>query len=101
MVLKTIFPGCGVRASLMLFLKFDIYFWIYFLIKIEDGTQKELFPTGSKHQEPTVTKLDNDRLAVGRDDMTIFIDYEGNPTQKYALSWSEMPLAMGKYPSQV
>ena len=55
---------------------------------------KELFPTG-KLMEPTITRLDKDRLALGRDNMTIFIDSEGDPTQTYAPTWTEMPLAMG------
>lgn len=58
------------------------------------GNLKELFPTG-KLLEPTVARLADDRLALGRDEMTIFIDSEGNPTQKYALSWSEPPVVMG------
>ena len=59
------------------------------------GTLKELFPTG-KQLEPTVTRLADDRLALGRDDMTIFIDSEGNPTQKVALYWNENPTVMGE-----
>ena len=46
--------------------------------------------------EPTITRLDTDRLALGRDNMTIFIDSEGDPTQTYAPTWTEMPVAMGQ-----
>ena len=59
------------------------------------GSLKELFPTG-KMLEPTVTRLSENRLALGRDEMTIFIDSDGNPTQKYALTWADTPTAMGK-----
>ncbi|XP_006825770.1 vam6/Vps39-like protein [Saccoglossus kowalevskii] len=62
----------------------------YFLIKL-DGGLKELFPTG-KQLEPTVTRLAEDKLALGRDEMSIFIDSEGAPTQKYALTWNDIPI---------
>jgi hypothetical protein len=45
--------------------------------------------------EPTITRLDNERLALGRDNMTIFIDSEGEPTQTYAPTWTDMPITMG------
>ncbi|XP_070577538.1 vam6/Vps39-like protein [Ptychodera flava] len=64
----------------------------YFLIKLT-GTLKELFPTG-KQLEPTVTRLGEERLALGRDEMSIFIDSEGQPTQKYALTWNDIPIVI-------
>ncbi len=39
----------------------------------------------------------DDRLALGRDEMTIFIDSEGNPTQKYALTWTDIPMVKGGF----
>ena len=69
-----------------------------FLLQTDAGTLKELFPTG-KQLEPTVTRLNDDRLALGRDEMTIFIDSEGNPTQKYALTWTDIPSVMGQLES--
>jgi hypothetical protein len=65
------------------------------LFQINDGSLKDLFPTG-KQLEPTVMRLTDDRLALGRDEMTIFIDSDGNPTQKYALTWTDIPGVMGK-----
>jgi len=47
--------------------------------------------------EPLIVKLPENRLALTRDEATIFIDSDGNPTQKVALSWSSTPTAMGKY----
>lgn len=65
-------------------------------IQIETGLLKELFSTG--HQmEPLIVKLSDNRLALTRDESTIFIDSDGNPTQKVALSWSSTPTAMGNY----
>ncbi|XP_078593471.1 vam6/Vps39-like protein isoform X1 [Branchiostoma floridae x Branchiostoma japonicum] len=73
----------------------------YFLIKVDgSGTLKELFPTG-KQLEPLVTRLSEDRLALGRDDMTIFIDSEGQPTQKYALTWSDIPVVLDHEPPYI
>lgn len=45
--------------------------------------------------EPAITKLPDDRMGLSKDESTIFVDAEGNPTQKTALSWTEMPSAMG------
>lgn len=65
----------------------------YYLIKVENGSLKELFSTG-KQMDPTITRLSNDHLALTRDESTIFIDSNGSPTQKVALSWTAIPLAM-------
>ncbi|KAI0225860.1 Vam6/Vps39-like protein [Lamellibrachia satsuma] len=65
----------------------------YFLIQVKSGMLKDLFPCGS-NMEPLVTRLQDDRLALGRDQMTIFIDSEGMPTQKYALTWNDIPAIM-------
>lgn len=62
----------------------------YYLIKVETGLLKELFSTG-KLMEPTIARLSDDRLALTRDETTIFIDSNGNPTQKAALSWTTIP----------
>ena len=78
----------------MMFIALYDIFTKTFSKQIESATTKELFPTG-KLLEPTVTKMIDDRLALGRDEMTIFIDSEGNPTQKYALTWTDIPLVNG------
>ncbi|XP_064621475.1 vam6/Vps39-like protein [Lineus longissimus] len=72
----------------------------YFLINISDGSLKDLFPTG-KQLEPTVMRLTDDRLALSRDEMTIFIDSEGNPAQKYALTWTDIPGVMEHHPPYI
>lgn len=59
------------------------------------GDPKDLFPTGGKQQEPLVALLPNNQLAVGSDEQTILIDSEGNPTMKYSIKWSEVPIALG------
>ncbi|CAH1791977.1 unnamed protein product [Owenia fusiformis] len=72
----------------------------YFLIMVDTGGYKELFPTG-KSMEPRVTRLDDNGLAVGRDEQTIFIDAEGNPTKRYALTWSALPQVLVNQPPYV
>ncbi|KAK3093225.1 hypothetical protein FSP39_012933 [Pinctada imbricata] len=64
----------------------------YFLVKVNTGDIKELFPLGSKQMEPTIASLWDDRLMLGRDEMSILIDADGNPTQKFPLTWSDIPI---------
>ena len=65
--------------------------------QIDNGELKDLFTTGNASQaEPTVTRLSEDMLALGRDMMSIIIDSEGNPAKKYALTWSDYPQVLGK-----
>lgn len=51
---------------------------------------------GSKQQEPIIARLDDDRLMLGRDESSILIDSDGNPTQRYPISWSDLPIQIGK-----
>ncbi|XP_078466273.1 vam6/Vps39-like protein [Lampetra fluviatilis] len=72
----------------------------YYIVKVDGrGSYKELFPTG-KQLEPLVVPLADRKLAVGRDDMTIFIDEEGT-TQKHALRWTDVPIAMEHQPPYI
>ncbi|KAL5008472.1 hypothetical protein ScPMuIL_014053 [Solemya velum] len=73
----------------------------YFIIKVATGDLKELFPVGSRQLEPTVNRLGDDKLMLGRDEMSILIDGDGNPTQKYPLTWSEIPIALEYDPPYV
>ncbi|GIY79149.1 hypothetical protein CDAR_216581 [Caerostris darwini] len=65
----------------------------YSLMKVT-GDPKDLFPTGGKQQEPLIALLSDNQLAVGSDEQTILIDSEGNPTLKYSIKWSEVPIAL-------
>ena len=76
--------------------------WPYYIIiviamtQIDNGQPKDLFTTGNASgAEPNVTKLSEDMLALGRDNMSIIIDSEGQPAKKYALTWSDVPLVLG------
>ncbi|XP_037087090.1 vam6/Vps39-like protein [Pollicipes pollicipes] len=64
----------------------------YFLLKLS-GEERELFPTG-KSGEPNIVHLGGERLALLRDQQTIFIDGDGMPTQKLAVTWSQVPHAL-------
>lgn len=59
------------------------------------GSIKELFPTG-KQLEPLVAPLADGKVAVGQDDLTVVLNEEGICTQKCALNWTDIPLAMGE-----
>lgn len=58
-----------------------------------NGKKQDLFPTG-KHQEPLITKLSETTFALGKDMQSIFMNTEGNPIQKYAVKWSEVPVVV-------
>ncbi|KAG1658440.1 Vam6/Vps39-like protein [Nymphon striatum] len=64
----------------------------YCLIKM-NGDLNNLFLTG-KSQEPKITKLHKDRLALGRDEKTIIIDSKGQPIIKYPIGWSDSPVVL-------
>uniref|UniRef100_UPI00398E877B vam6/Vps39-like protein isoform X2 n=1 Tax=Pristiophorus japonicus TaxID=55135 RepID=UPI00398E877B len=66
----------------------------YYLIRLDGkGSIKELFPTG-KQLEPLVTPLEDQKVAVGQDDLTVVLNKDGVCTQKCALNWTDIPLAM-------
>ncbi|KAB7494307.1 Vam6/Vps39-like protein, partial [Armadillidium nasatum] len=63
----------------------------YWLVQLT-GEQKELFATG-RSQQPLMTKLSDNCLAVERDEKTIFIDTDGK-TVCNNLEWKEQPSAL-------
>nr|CAG4642300.1 EOG090X0131 [Evadne anonyx] len=64
----------------------------YCLLKLDGSEQRELFPTG-KQPEPLVCALQGDKFALGRDDQTVLVDIDGNPSAKCTLlTWSETPM---------
>ncbi|KAI2654714.1 Vam6/Vps39-like protein [Labeo rohita] len=66
----------------------------YYLIRMDGrGSVKELFPTG-KQLEPLVAPLADGKVAVGQDDLTVVLNEEGVCTQKCALNWTDIPVAM-------
>lgn len=65
----------------------------YFIVKIDSGESKELFPLGSKQTEPVITCLKDAGFILGRDDMSIFVDKDGQPTKKHPVKWTDIPIA--------
>ena len=51
---------------------------------------------GSKQTDPVITYLKNSGFIVSRDDMSIFIDKEGQPARKHPVRWTDIPIASGK-----
>uniref|UniRef100_A0A8C2ZZS2 VPS39 subunit of HOPS complex n=1 Tax=Cyclopterus lumpus TaxID=8103 RepID=A0A8C2ZZS2_CYCLU len=73
----------------------------YYLIRMDGrGSLKELFPTG-KQLEPLVTPLADGKVAVGQDDLTVVLNEEGVCTQKCALNWTDIPIAMEHQPPYI
>ena len=38
---------------------------------------------------------------LGRDESSILIDYDGNPTQRYPISWTDLPIQIGKLKKKI
>lgn len=73
----------------------------YYLIRVDGkGSIKELFPTG-KQLEPLVAPLADGKVAVGQDDLTVVLNEEGICTQKCALNWTDIPVAMEHQPPYI
>uniref|UniRef100_A0AAY4AFE2 CNH domain-containing protein n=1 Tax=Denticeps clupeoides TaxID=299321 RepID=A0AAY4AFE2_9TELE len=73
----------------------------YYLIRMDGrGSIKELFPTG-KQLEPLVAPLADKKVAVGQDDLTVVLNEEGVCTQKCALNWTDIPVAMEHQPPYI
>uniref|UniRef100_A0A8C4T8V9 VPS39 subunit of HOPS complex n=1 Tax=Erpetoichthys calabaricus TaxID=27687 RepID=A0A8C4T8V9_ERPCA len=73
----------------------------YYFIRMDGkGSFKELFPTG-KQLEPLVAPLADGKVAVGQDDLTVVLNEEGMCTQKCALNWTDIPIAMDHQPPYI
>ncbi|XP_063015164.1 vam6/Vps39-like protein isoform X3 [Melospiza melodia melodia] len=73
----------------------------YYLIRVDGkGSIKELFPTG-KQLEPLVAPVADGKVAVGQDDLTVVLNEEGVCTQKCALNWTDIPIAMEHQPPYI
>lgn len=73
----------------------------YYLIRMDGrGSIKELFPTG-KQLEPLVAPLADGKVAVGQDDLTVVLNEDGVCTQKCALNWTDIPVAMEHQPPYI
>ncbi|KAJ8308553.1 hypothetical protein KUTeg_013427 [Tegillarca granosa] len=73
----------------------------YFMVKVNTADIKELFPLGDKQSEPIITRLADDKLMLGRNEMSILIDADGNPTQKHPIVWSDIPIQIEHNPPYI
>ncbi|CAG8539118.1 8928_t:CDS:10, partial [Acaulospora morrowiae] len=54
---------------------------------------------GSKVTKPMVTKLPNDEILLAKDNVSIFVGLDGNPTRRAGIDWSATPEDIGySYP---
>lgn len=65
----------------------------YAIINVTTGVVTELFPTG-KAGPPIASVLPNEQVLLELDNISIFIGFDGKPTKKYGLTWSEPPIAL-------
>ena len=64
----------------------------YHLINIFSLSDKTLFDSNSAN--PTIFRLPDKReVLLGRDSISVFQDFEGRPSRKYAVTWSDAPVA--------
>ncbi|OZJ05891.1 hypothetical protein BZG36_00891 [Bifiguratus adelaidae] len=88
----------------------------YALMDVETGAFTDLFaPTGppdasklsnlynsalgSKVSKPLVTKIPNNEMLLGKDNVSIFLGLDGSPTRRVGIEWSGVPEEMGfSYP---
>lgn len=84
---------CWSKDSLCVGFKRD-----YYIINSTTGSLKELFPVGVQQADPLVARLRDQRLLLQRDKMSIFINAEGEPTQREPINWSDIPHAIEHFP---
>ena len=65
----------------------------YLFVPIKSSLQiKEIFPLGHVRSEPLVRNVDNDEVAICKDDKTHFLSSHGQPSREYKISWGDIPL---------
>ncbi|KNC56116.1 vesicle fusion protein [Thecamonas trahens ATCC 50062] len=64
----------------------------YSLIHVSSGSTTELFPTGGG--EPSCLLVPDANILLGKEHLSVFVGYDGKPSRKQALAWSELPLAV-------
>uniref|UniRef100_H2Y4V8 CNH domain-containing protein n=1 Tax=Ciona savignyi TaxID=51511 RepID=H2Y4V8_CIOSA len=69
----------------------------FYIVKLDGNDAiRELFPTG-KSMEPVIGKLGVDQLILLKDETSVFIDSEGEVTNKNPFTWSDNPVAVEYY----
>jgi len=62
----------------------------YLIHDLVSNSEKELFSTG-KQPEPLVAKVGDNRIALSRDEMIVFLNSKGEPTSQFGLNFTEAP----------
>jgi hypothetical protein len=65
----------------------------YNLIHVHNSSMSELFPTGNS-KTAIVTSLPSEELLLSKDNISIFIDFNGKPTRRSGITWSDIPIAI-------
>jgi hypothetical protein len=50
-----------------------------------------------RNQTPVACLLPNEQVLLNKDDISIFLGFDGKTTRKFGLSWTEAPLALGHH----
>ena len=65
----------------------------YLFVPVKSTLQiKEIFPLGHIRSEPLVKNVDNDEVAICKDEYTHFLSSVGQPSREYKITWGDIPL---------
>eukprot|EP00029_Vermamoeba_vermiformis_P006348 TRINITY_DN2461_c0_g1_i1.p1 TRINITY_DN2461_c0_g1~~TRINITY_DN2461_c0_g1_i1.p1 ORF type:complete len:890 (+),score=177.72 TRINITY_DN2461_c0_g1_i1:46-2715(+) len=64
----------------------------YNMINLSTGAMSELFSVGKG--TPMAVPLGDQQILLNRDQISVFVGYDGKITKKYGLTWSEVPLSI-------
>lgn len=69
------------------------------MINLSTGAMSELFSVGKG--TPMAVPLGDQQILLNRDQISVFVGYDGKITKKYGLTWSEVPLGIGTQKKQI
>ena len=65
----------------------------YLFVPVKSTLQiREIFPLGHVRSEPLVKNVDNDEVAICKDEYTHFLSSHGQPSREYKVTWGDIPL---------
>jgi hypothetical protein len=67
---------------------------IYVLVDPRSGNITDIFPTG-RLGNALANFLPPDQILLLKESISILVGFDGKPTRKFGLSWSEPPTAIG------
>eukprot|EP00040_Diaphanoeca_grandis_P029545 m.173140 g.173140 ORF g.173140 m.173140 type:complete len:903 (-) comp31717_c4_seq1:125-2833(-) len=66
----------------------------YLMVNENTGQISEILKAGQTGQEISITRLPGNEFLLGKDDISVFVGLNCNPTRKYAVRWSEQPITL-------